>query len=138
MNVLVDTTVWSLALRRRRASPAPKHKAAVTELRELVREMRTRMIGPIRQEILSGIPSASQFRKLRDDLRAFPDLPLETDDYEAAAEFYTLCRRRGVQGSHIDFLICAAAKRRDLAIFTLDKDFNRYSKLLAFELHFPR
>ena len=138
MNVLVDTTVWSLALRRRRTSRDPKFGAAVAELRELVREMRAEIVGPIRQELLSGIPDQAKFENLRKDLRAFPDLPLETDDYETAAQFYTLCRRRGVQGSHIDFLICAVAKRRDLSIFTLDKDFRRYRKLLGFALHAPR
>ena len=138
MNVLVGTTVWSLALRRKSPSPTAKHQTVTGELRELIREMRACIIGPIRQELLSGVRTGSLFQKLRDDLRAFPDLPLETEDYEAAAEFFTLCRRKGVQGSHIDFLICAAATRRGLPIFTLDKDFARYSKLLGFAMHVPR
>lgn len=138
MNVLVDTTVWSLALRRKSPSPTAEHQAVTGELTELIREMRACIIGPIRQELLSGIQTPSLFKKLRDDLRAFPDLPLETEDHETAAEFFTLCRQKGVQGSHIDFLICAAATRRGLPIFTLDKDFARYSKLLGFAMHAPR
>jgi predicted nucleic acid-binding protein len=138
MNVLVDTTVWSVALRRKSPSPAAEHRAATGELRELIREMRACIIGPIRQELLSGIRTASLFKKLQDDLRAFPDLALEIEDYEAAAKFCTLCRQKGVQGSHIDFLICAAAARRGLPVFTLDKDFGRYSKLLGFAMHVPR
>lgn len=138
MNVLVDTTVWSTAFRRRAGTRSSEQEGVVAELRELVREMRAEIIGPIRQEILSGIPDERQFRRLRDTLRAFPDLSLESEDYETAAEFYTRCRRRGVQGTHIDFLICGAAAQRDLAIFTLDKDFGRYAKLLRLKLHTPR
>ena len=50
MKVLVDTSIWSLAFRRRN----PVRDAYVTELERLVEEMRIQMIGPIRQEILSG------------------------------------------------------------------------------------
>jgi hypothetical protein len=52
------------------------------------------MLGPIRQELLSGIKDKAQFELLREHLRAFPDLELDTDDYEAAASafhrFYAL------------------------------------------------
>jgi hypothetical protein len=61
------------------------------------------MIGPVRQEILSGIRDLAQFNLLRDALRAFPDLPLNADDYEQAAAFFNRCRSLGVQGTHIDF-----------------------------------
>ncbi|MGC4090300.1 MAG: hypothetical protein QM756_20965 [Polyangiaceae bacterium] len=62
MNVLVDTSVWSLALRR----PTSERGAVAAELVELIREGRVAMIGAIRQEILSGIRVAEQYRKLRD------------------------------------------------------------------------
>ena len=134
MNVLVDTSVWSLALRRSGGG----RSAATAELIELVREGRVAMIGAIRQEILSGIRAADQYRKLRDRLRAFDDVPLDEVDYEEAATCFNQCRAKGLQGSNTDFLMCAASLRRDLAILTTDKDFEGFAKVLGIELHEPR
>ena len=131
MNVLVDTSIWSLALRRAPARQDP----AVAELAELIREYRVRILGAIRQEILSGIRSPQQFETLRLRLRAFPDLALDDEDYEFAADFFNQCRRRGVQGSNTDFLICAAAHRHKLSIFTTDLDFAGYRQHLPIRLH---
>lgn len=105
------------------------------ELRALIADLAVRIIGPIRQEILSGIKSGAQFDQLRETLRAFPDLPLNSQDYERAAEFFNTCRRQGVQGSNTDFLICAIAERNDLAIFTTDRDFEIFRKYLPISLH---
>lgn len=134
MKVLVDTSVWSLALRRN----MPVDSADVAELLELIRELRVQMIGPIRQEILSGIRSSAQFSSLRDHLRAFPDLELLSRDYEYAAELYNLCRSKGVQGSNTDFLICAIAARLKIPIFTTDADFTLFQQHLPITLHSPR
>jgi predicted nucleic acid-binding protein len=95
-------------------------------------------MGPVRQELLSGIRSPTQYRRLRDHLRAFPDLPLPTVDYERAAEHFTSSRGRGVQASNTDFLICAVAEHHDLPIFTTDDDFTRFAELLPVRLHRPR
>jgi len=134
MRVLVDTSVWSLALRRNAPADGPE----LAELIELIREVRVQMIGPIRQELLCGIRSQAQFRKLREHLRAFPDLELTTRDYEAAAEFFNLCRGKGIQGSNTDFLICAIAARNKIPIFTTDGDFTLYQQHLPIVLHSPR
>jgi predicted nucleic acid-binding protein len=134
MNVLVDSGVWSLALRRRQISQDP----AVLELRELIREGRAHLIGPIRQEVLSGIREKAQFDRLRAHLREFPDLPVQTADHERAAEFFNLCRSRGVQGSNTDFVICAIADRYDMAILATDGDFPLFAPHLPIELHVPR
>ena len=134
MNVLVDTSVWSLALRRRRLTEAPE----TAELAELVREGRVSLLGPVRQELLSGITEEKQYTVLRDHLRAFPDVELDPGDYEEAAVFFNRCRARGVQGSNTDFLICAAATRRQLGILTTDADFRHFAKLLPIRLHIPR
>jgi len=132
--VLVDTSVWSLALRR----PTNERSAETAELVELVREGRVEMIGAIRQEILSGIRAAEQFRKLRDRLRAFADVPLVESDYEEAASCSHRCRAKGLQGSNTDFLMCAVSIRHGLAILTTDKDFEGFARVLGFELHAPR
>uniref|UniRef100_A0A831XF65 Ribonuclease VapC n=1 Tax=Geobacter metallireducens TaxID=28232 RepID=A0A831XF65_GEOME len=134
MKVLVDTSVWSLALRRNLPSDGPE----VSELIELIREFRVLMIGPVRQELLSGIKNQSQFQKLRNHLRPFPDLELTTRDYEHAAEFFNLCRGKGIQGSNTDFLICAIAARLKAPIFTTDGDFTLFQTHLPITLHSPR
>ena len=134
MNVIVDTSVWSLALRRRRSPSA----AEALELAELIREGRAGVLGPVRQELLSGVPDQRQYETLRNYLRAFPDVPLGSDDYEEAAAFFSRCRAKGVQGSNTDFLICAAAARRKLGILTTDADFVHFAKLLPIQLHSPR
>ena len=131
MSVLVDTSVWSLALRRRGA----KRNDATLQLESLIRDGRVRMIGPIRQEILSGIKEAPHFTRLAAELRHFPDLALDEQDYEQAARFYNQCRTHGVQGSNTDFLICAAAHRRKLAVFTTDKDFTLFARWVPVTLH---
>lgn len=134
MNVLVDTSVWSLFLRR----ATPRNDPNVPALRQLIETSRAAIIGPIRQEILSGVREQSHFLTLRQRLRAFPDLALDSADYELAAEFYTICRRNGVQGSNTDFLICAVAAARSLAIFTADLDFQRYRAYIPVALYVVR
>jgi predicted nucleic acid-binding protein len=131
MKVLVDTSVWSLALRHRSRLQHP----AVQELRSLVDEGRVAMIGAIRQELLSGIRTPRSFQRLRDHLRPFPDERLEEADYEHAAGHFNTCRARGVQGSNTDFLICAVAERRNMPILTTDVDFTRFAEILPIVLH---
>lgn len=134
MNVLVDTSVWSLALRR----PAAHRSGEAAELVELIREGRVAMIGAIRQEILSGIRAPEQYKKLRARLRAFGDESVDETDYEQAATCFNRCRAKGLQGSNTDFLICAVSMRRKLAILTTDKDFDGFARVLGFALHAPR
>ena len=123
MNVLVDSSVWSLALRRNTTNDA---LSIVNVLRDLIADGRVVLLGAIRQEVLSGIRYKEQFARLREYLRAFPDLELTTEDYELAAEFFNTCRSNGVQGSNTDFLLCAVAHRRGYSIFTTDKDFENF------------
>jgi predicted nucleic acid-binding protein len=119
VRVLTDTSIWSLGLRR--AEHVQNDEAL--ELRRLITANMAEIIGPIRQEVLSGVRDPSQFNRLESHLAAFPDLPLLAEDYVTAAKFFNLCRTKGVQGSNTDFLICAVAVRHDLAIFTTDGDF---------------
>jgi len=49
-------------------------------------------------------------------------------DYELAATFYNRCRQKGVQGSHIDFILCAAASGHGISIFTTYNDFDLYAQ----------
>jgi len=131
MKILVDTCVWSLALRHDDQMVIP----CVDELRNLIRDHRVQMIGPIRQEILSGIRSESQFERLRRHLDSFADLPILTTDYVEAARYFNLCRSRGVQGSNTDFLICALSVRNELPIYTTDRDFESFAEYVPIRLH---
>ncbi len=138
MTVLVDTSVWSLALRRRSRRLSAEEELVRDELAELIREGRAQMIGPVRQEVLSGIRSRSQYQRLRQDLRAFEDPGLGVEDYEEAAPASNHGRAGGVSGSAVDWLICAVALRRNWPVFTMDKDFARYARHLPLHLHQPR
>ena len=134
MKVLVDTSIWSLSLRR----DSKKNLDYKTELSELIKEVRVQIIGPIRQEILSGIKSTKQFNDLKKYLSYFPDMEIITKDYEQAAIFFNTCRSEGIQGSNTDFLICSVAVNNDLEIFTNDKDFQNYQKYLPLKQYSPR
>jgi predicted nucleic acid-binding protein len=135
VNTIVDTSVWSLALRRKVQDLNAAEKATVAELTELIKEGRARIIGLIRQELLSGIRTSAQYEKLRATLRSFPDESIDTPDYEAAAKASNDCRSKGVTVSVIDILICAIAVARDWSIFTTDPDFKEYARILAIKLH---
>ena len=131
MRVLIDTSIWSLALRRTEHTQNPE----ALELRRLILAHLVEIIGPIRQEVLSGVRNQAQFDRLESDLAAFADLPLLMEDYVTAAKFFNLCRSKGIQGSNTDFLICAVAVRHDLAVFTTDGDFPLFAKCLPIVLH---
>ena len=131
MKVIVDTSVWSLALRR----DEPQNNQYIKELEELVKEVRAQLIGPVRQELLNGIKTEKQFNLLKEHLRAFKDLKLETEDYELASEYFNTARENGIQGSNTDFLICAISTRNKMPILTTDKDFENFQSVLPIELH---
>jgi predicted nucleic acid-binding protein len=138
VKVLVDTSVWSLALRRPANNPlSPQQRASVSALGELVRDGRAMMIGAIRQELLSGVKTQSQFDVLRDSLGAFEDVLLSREIYESAAQTFNSCRANGVQGSNTDFLICAVSMFHQVPIFTLDGDFLMYQSWLPVQLYEP-
>lgn len=134
MVVLVDTPIWSLALRRKSDDLSRREQALTRDLEELVREGRAQIMGVIRQELLSGIREIERFEKLRSYLRAFEEPEMQVEDYEEAAHMHNLCRSRGVAGSGVDFLICAAAHRRTWQVFTSDQDFERYARVLPVKL----
>lgn len=131
MKVIVDTCIWSLALRR---NTAEKNAAVVAQLKELIYDSLVQMIGPIRQELLSGISSLEQFKKLQKYLSVFEDIVIKQDEYELAAELYNTCKKNGIQGSNTDFLICATSINHQLTIFTMDKDFTHFANYVPISL----
>jgi len=129
MKILVDTCIWSQVLRKRTPD-----LNLTKQLKDFIYDGRVVMIGPIRQELHSGISNSSQFNKLKQTLSFFEDIILKTDHFIKAAEFSNLCRKNGIQGSTTDFLICAVANLEKLCIFTVDNDFIKYNKYLKIKI----
>jgi predicted nucleic acid-binding protein len=137
VKVLVDTSVWSLSLRRSPEKRSASENVLTAHLTDLIADGRAALIGPIRQEILTGIRTSQVFTNVRRTLRSFPDEPLETSDFELAAEFANQCLSAGVASGPVDILICAVAKRRSWSVCTTDQDFVRYSEILDLVLDKP-
>jgi len=127
----VDTCIWSHALRSRK----PEYEVLVKSLETLIAEQRVLIIGAIRQEVLSGYSDHNKFEILKAKLNYFENTPTLDEDYITAARFYNECRQKGVQGSHIDLLICAVAVRLNASILTSDKDFGFYQQYLPISLY---
>jgi predicted nucleic acid-binding protein len=138
LSCLVDTSVWSLSLRRNPSHLISDQRSIVAELTALIGEDRAFLIGVVRQEVLSGIRHQAQFEKLRELLQSFPDVVLISSDYEAAAEASNQCTSKGITISVVDALICAVAMRRNWSIFTTDRDFEHHACILSIKLHKPR
>ncbi|MEM7791851.1 MAG: PIN domain-containing protein [Verrucomicrobiota bacterium] len=133
MKVVVDTTVWSLFLRRDKpADSSPE----VEKLKVYLQDGRAALPGIVRQELLSGIRNPEQFDKLSHLLEGFPDILATSEDHLNAARFFNQCRQQGIQGSPVDFLICALAHRLEAPILTTDQDFIHYAKIIPILIDF--
>lgn len=120
MKVIVDTSVWSLALRRH--SPVSNPEALL--LRRMIEEGESIfLLGVILQEILQGVRHPRDFRQLREHLEAYPLLPVRREHYVKAAELQNHLTRNGVQAATIDALIAASAIAHGCHLFTNDNDF---------------
>lgn len=127
MSVLVDTSVWSSALRRDRP-PASRELEA---LRIAIERGDVCLLGVILQEVLQGFPSPARTHRLIEHLSAFPLLSLQRGDFVYAAEIRNRCRSRGLAISTIDAQIAAAAIDHGCELLTLDRDFAGIAR------HFP-
>ncbi|MCB1143037.1 MAG: PIN domain-containing protein [Leptospiraceae bacterium] len=132
---MVDTSVWSLSLRRTNEKLSASEEMIRSELIDLIQNNQAVILGVIKQELLSGIRFRNQFQKLKEKLSFFPDLEILSEDFEKAAEFYNSCKAKGVTGTSIDFLICSVSHRLQYPVFTLDRDFENYRKILPIELY---
>ena len=133
MKVLVDTPIWSLALRKKGIDSS--NNSIIKNLINLIEGGRIAIIGSIRQELLSGISDKNKYYEIKNKMGIFSDYDIQTNDYEFAAECSNECRRNGIQGSHTDFLICAVAIKNGWEIFTEDADFIEYRKYLPINIY---
>lgn len=132
--VLVDTPIWSLALRRRAVDLSTSQLRMTQALYALVQRRYVQLLGPIRQEVLSGIRDEAQFRRIRGHLRGFPHVELDAVDYEEAARISNQCRQSGIADSSVDMLLCAVSLRYSWEIFTTDRDFIHYARIVPLRM----
>ncbi len=87
------------------------------------------LVGPILQELLSGLRSKRQFSSLLAVLRPVPITPVDRATYVLAAEMSNACRSEGIQAGSVDFLIAAACVQSGLPLLTSDRDFDRIASV---------
>jgi len=126
VNLVVDTSVWSLILRRPHIEEANPFVQAFRS--HLTAEDGFFILGNILQELLDGLHSPKQFQRLIRCMEPFPLLILTRATYVEAARLRSHCRKKGVQGSPVDFLIASACMENGFPLLTADKDFLRISK----------
>ena len=130
--ILVDSCVWSLALRRKISAQLDlNQQQALTSLTQAIRNHQAAIVGPIRQEVLSGIQDSQQFQRIKTSLSAYPDELILTADYEEAARLANLCRSQGPQSGPVDILLCAITRRRGWNLLTIDTGLIACMRLIA-------
>jgi len=125
VKLLVDTSVWSLALRR-------DHPPDLPEVSTLARALEGGELvvttGLIVQEILQGFRGPSTRDRILARFGTLPLLSPDLEDHVEAAALRILCRRRGVQTGTIDALIARLCIRHGLTLLTTDEDFRRMAE----------
>ncbi len=122
--IVLDTSVLSLAFRRRRRGAGDP--PTVAALRKLIADdVPLAVPGIVLQELLSGVRDREQFRRLRASRAGFPVILAQEAHHVRAARINNACRSHGVVCSAIDALIAAVTIESDGSLFTTDLDFQR-------------
>ena len=125
MGLFVDTSVWSLALRRDVPDAGPE----VTELRRALEQNEPLyMTGLVLQELLQGFSGPKAREQIIERLAALPLLVPDRRDHIEAADLRNRCRRTGVQIGTIDALLGQLCIRHDLSLLTADVDFRHMAR----------
>jgi predicted nucleic acid-binding protein len=125
MTLLVDTSVWSLALRRDSTAKIPEVLAleqALVESEEIV------TTGLVLQELLQGFIGPRDHKKIMEHFVSLPFLVPGRTEYVAAAQLRNQCRRAGLQIGTIDALLAQLCIRHNLTLLTTDNDFSQAAK----------
>ncbi len=131
MSLTVDTSVWSLALRRDAEHSAPE----VAALRDaLLGADQVFTTGLILQELLQGFAGPKARTQLVERLSALAFLQPDREDHIEAAEVRNACRRRGVQVGTIDALLIQLCRRHELVMLSTDQDFHAAAKHVEYRL----
>jgi predicted nucleic acid-binding protein len=125
MNLFIDTSVWSLALRRDDDSGAP----AVARLREALQSRESIVTtGLVLQELLQGFRGPKARDAIVERFAALPMIVPDRDDHVAAAELRNTCRRKGIQIGTIDALLIQLCCRHELTMLSTDQDYDHAAK----------
>lgn len=131
IRLLIDTSVWSEALRRKETS----FTSSETLVRRIIENNdEIVIVGIILQEILSGITDKKLFSEIATILSDFSYIDITKEDYIYAAELRNRCTRKGIHAGSFDFLIASAAIKHKLTLVTYDKDFINISKYTELKL----
>ncbi len=131
MSLFVDTSAWSLALRRDR----PPETAMVRVLMRAIESGETLLTtGLVLQELLQGFAGPKARAQILDRFSAVPLLVPDRDDHIAAAALRNVCRRAGVQVGTIDALLAQLCIGHDLTMLSTDEDFKRIAGRSALKL----
>ena len=126
MSYLVDTSVWSLALRR----DVPDTTREVTELKRALEAGDEILVtGLVLQELLQGFNRPKAYRQIIEYFSVLPFIIPEREDYINAADLRNLCRKKGIQTGTIDALLASLCIERDIKILTTDKDFSQIARV---------
>ncbi len=126
MTLFVDTSVWSLALRRDVPAPVPEVATLQQALQSGAGIVTT---GLVLQELLQGFSGPKQAEALIERFNSLPLLTPDRTDHIAAAQLRNACRQRGVQAGTIDALLAQLCIRHDLTLLTTDHDFRNISRM---------
>lgn len=135
MTLLVDTSVWSLALRRDAPPGEPEVEALKASLLGADLVVTT---GLILQELLQGFAGPKAHAQIIERFAALPLIQPDREDHVAAAALRNTCRKAGVQIGTIDALLARLCIRHDLTMLTTDRDFAliaRHSQLRLWTSH---
>jgi hypothetical protein len=131
MKTLVDTGVWSLALRR---SP-PASQSEVGWLATLLQTGdQVATTGIVFQEILQGTRGPRYRERIVQSFRSLPFLIPDRQDHDQAAQLHVACRRKGLQVGTIDVLLAQLCMRYHLDLLTTDQDFEAMQKICSLRL----
>jgi predicted nucleic acid-binding protein len=125
VSLFVDTSVWSLALRR----DAPEAVAQVTALTDALGAGETILTtGLVLQELLQGFAGPKARAQILERFSAVPLLVPDRDDHIQAAALRNTCRRAGVQAGTIDALVAQLCVRHGLTLLSTDQDFENIAR----------
>lgn len=118
--VLIDTSVWILALRK---SPPPLILIK-DEVARLLVENRVAIVPLIRLELLGGTKSPAEFKRLESRLSALHQLPADEASWEMAIHLAFKLRQSGRIIPYTDIIIASAAIINNCTLLHSDKHFD--------------
>jgi predicted nucleic acid-binding protein len=131
LSLFVDTSVWSLALRRDGPSSAPQVAALLKAIENGEPILTT---GLVLQELLQGFSGPKAREQILDRFSALPLLVPDRADHVEAAALRNTCRRHGIQIGTIDALLAKLCIRHGLLMLSSDRDFQSMANHCALRL----